>query len=477
MRLVPETNSQKFSGPGLYYKTFAGTKPAPPCREVWYMTDTANLTPEPVWAAFVALDWGDKKHAWILQPADGGNRQQGFVDNTPEAVALWAADLNRRFAGQPVAVALEQKRGAVVNLLLPYAHLVLFPVPASMSASYRKTFVPSGAKDDPTDAGWILDLLLRHRDRLRPLQPDDHQTRLLLMLVEDRRQLIDDKTRLSLRLQDCLKQYFPQLVRWFQVDTPMVADLLQRWPDLQHLQRCHDGTLRTFFRQHHCHANLTDVRIAAIRAAVPATHDLAVREACSTKARYLTALIVTLLDQIKQLEARRDELAASHPDAPIFASFPGAGVATVPRLIAAFGTRRERYRSAFEVECDSGIAPVHIRSGKIDRVSFRHACGDFTRQTFHEFAGQTIPHCQWAKAYYQQHCQKPTQHHVVVRALAFKWIRILFRCWKDRKPYDEQLYMDSLRRRSALLGSGAASVTSIQWATVAGFSKLSEKKA
>jgi hypothetical protein len=149
----------------------------------------------------------------------------------------------------------------------------------------------------------------------------------------------------------------------------------------------------------------------------------------------------------------------------------------VPRLIAAFGTRRERYQSAFEVECDSGIAPVHIRSGKIDRVSFRHACQDFTRQTFHEFAGQTIPQGEWAKAFYRAHCQKPEQHHAAVRALAFKWIRILFRCWKDRKPYDEQLYLTSLRRRSGLLGSGLASATSIGWANVAGFSKLSEKKA
>lgn len=439
------------------------------------MSETVVTTPEPAWAAFVALDWGSQRHAWILQPAGGGKRSEGYVDHTPEAIAVWAADLNRRFGGQPIAVALEQKRGSVVNLLLAYPHLVLFPVPASMSSAYRKTFVPSGAKDDPGDAGWILDLLLRHRDRLRRLEPDDANTRLLLMLVEDRRQLVDDKTRLALRLQDCLMQYFPQLLQWFDVDTPLAADLLKRWPDLQHLQRCHDGTLRTFFRQHHCSGELTGKRIDAIRAAVPATNDPTVLEAGSTKARHLTESIATLRDQITRLERRRDELVASHPDSPIFASFPGAGRATVPRLIAAFGTRRERYQSAFEVECDSGIAPVHIRSGKLDRVSIRRACQGFTRQTFQEFAGQTIPQCEWAKAFYQAHCHKPEQHHAAVRALAFKWIRILFRCWKDRKPYDEQLYLSSLRRRSGLLGPGLASATSVGWTNVAGFSKLSEK--
>lgn len=439
------------------------------------MSDPTVTTPEPAWAAFVALDWGSQKHAWILQPAGGGQPIEGFLDNTPEAVALWVADLDRRFGGRPVAIALEQKRGSVVNLLLPYPNLVLFPVPASMSASYRKTFVPSGAKDDPGDAAWILDLLLRHRDRLRRLEPDDVNTRLLSMLVQDRRQLVDDKTRLTLRLQDCLKQYFPQLVQWFEVDTLLVADLLKRWPDLQHLQRCHDGTLRTFFRHHHCGEDLTGKHIAAIRAAVPATNDPAVLEALSTKARHLTEAIAMQRDQITRLERRRDQLVASHPDSPVFASFPGAGPATVPRLIAAFGTRRERYHSAFEVECDSGIAPVHIRSGKLDRVSMRRACQDFTRQTFHEFAGQTIPRCEWAKAFYRAHCLKPEQHHAAVRALAFKWIRILFRCWKDRKPYDEQLYLTSLRRRTGLLGSDLASATSVTWNTVAGFSKLSDK--
>jgi transposase len=441
------------------------------------MAHTAETTAEPAWAAFVALDWGSRKHAWILQSADGGKREQGFVDNTPEAVAIWAAELHRRFGGRPVAVALEQKRGSVVNLLLPYAHLALFPVPASMSSSYRKTFVPSGAKDDPGDAAWILDLLLRHRDRLRRLEPDEANTRLLLMLVEDRRQLVDDKTRLTLRLQDCLKQYFPQLLQWFgDVDTPLVAALLKRWPDLQHLQRCHAGTLRTFLVQHHCQGEeRIRQRIDAIHAAVPATNDPAVLEAGATKARHLTESIAVLREQIQQLEHRRDELVATHSDAPIFASFPGAGRATVPRLIAAFGTRRERYGSAFEVECGSGIAPVHIRSGKTDRVSMRRACQDFTRQTFHEFAGQSIPHCPWAKAFYRQHCHRPEQHHAAVRALAFKWIRILFRCWKDRKPYDEQVYLTSLRRRNGLLGPTLASATSVGWKTVAGFSKLSEQ--
>ena len=111
----------------------------------------------------------------------------------------------------------------------------------------------------------------------------------------------------------------------------------------------------------------------------------------------------------------------------------------------------------------------------MDRVSLRRACPQFTRQTFHEFAGQTIPRCEWAKAFYRVHCKTPQQHHAAIRALAFKWIRILFRCWKDRKPYDEQLYASSLHRRNALLGAPVATVTHVGWISVAGFSKLSKE--
>jgi hypothetical protein len=44
---------------------------------------------------------------------------------------------------------------------------------------------------------------------------------------------------------------------------------------------------------------------------------------------------------------------------------------------------------------------------------------------------------EWAKAYYEHlRNDEKKDHHAAVRSLAFKWIRITFRCWQDRKPYD-----------------------------------------
>ncbi|MBZ5625437.1 MAG: hypothetical protein LAQ69_43090, partial [Acidobacteriia bacterium] len=60
-----------------------------------------------------------------------------------------------------------------------------------------------------------------------------------------------------------------------------------------------------------------------------------------------------------------------------------------------------------------------------------------------------------------------------VRALAYKWIRIIFRCWKDNKPYDEQTYLQSLHKRNSPLGAAFTNVTGAGWQPVAGFQKFS----
>ena len=76
-----------------------------------------NSADEPRFAAFVSVDWGDSKHVWSLQPADGGRRERGEMEHTPEAVGAWVAALGVRFGARPVAVALEQSRGALVYML------------------------------------------------------------------------------------------------------------------------------------------------------------------------------------------------------------------------------------------------------------------------------------------------------------------------------------------------------------------------
>jgi transposase len=431
---------------------------------------------EPVFAAFAAIDWASKEHIVALLPAAGGRIEISKLPNTPEAVDLWAATLRQRFPGALIAVAVEQKRGAVIYMLSKYAELVLYPVPPTMSASYRHAFFPSGAKDDQGDTLLILDLLVHHRDRLSPLEPEDPATCLLRFLTQDRRRLVAQKVRVVQQLTDSVAQYFPQIHAWFgPLDSALSQAILQRWPFLQQLQRAHPGTIKRFLSQHR---SWDDDRLAEqlrqIYAAVPATLDEVVLEACGRKSAACLAQLQVLRAEIGDYDKRLAAVTADHPDAPIFQSLPGAGDVLVPRLIAAFGTNRDRWRSAAELQRFSGIAPILVSSGNCSRISFRRACPKFVRQTFHEFAAQSIRYCDWAKLLYEHHTKGDHRnHHRAVRAVAFQWIRIVYRCWANHEPYVERVFLEAQRRRNSPLTSKADNAVKFQ--RQAGFHKIVAK--
>ena len=136
--------------------------------------------------------------------------------------------------------------------------------------------------------------------------------------------------------------------------------------------------------------------------------------------KVIVQVIPCLVQGIADLDEKIEEAAAAHPDFFIFDSLPGAGRTLAPRLLAAFGSQRERYDSAWEVQCYSGIAPVTERSGKKKWVYFRWACPKFLRQSFHEWAGHSIAYSVWARSYYQQLRSRGKRHHAAARALAFK---------------------------------------------------------
>lgn len=408
---------------------------------------------EPPYAAFLAIDWADEKHAWSLQETNSEKRERGEVEHTPEAIEAWVVEMSQRFADRAIAVAVEQSRGALVFLLSKYDLLHIFPVPPAMTANLRKAFYSSGAKDDPKDADLLLDIVQKHREKLRRLSPDTEATRRIQNLVEERRKLVDQRTGLSNSLGAHLKIYFPQIPRWFEdVGSPLVCALLGRWPTLEALQKVRPAGLRSFFHKHHCRSEeLIESRMKAIQEALPALKDRAVVETKVAVVKVLVALLPVLNAGIEEFNRQIQEAAEAHPDFFIFDSLPGAGAVMAPRLLAAFGSQRERYENAAEVQTWSGIAPVRSSSGKSSWVHFRFACPKFIRQSFHEWAAYTITRSRWARAYYELQRSRGKKHHAAVRALAFKWIRILYRCWKERVAYDENIYLAALAKHNSPL--------------------------
>jgi transposase len=423
------------------------------------VSEQKQLTDEKAeFAAYVGIDWADQKHVWSLRVTATGKREDGEVEHSPEAVEAWINGWMARFPGQPIAVCLEQSRGALLNMLSKYQQLVLFPVHPATVSRFRAALYPSGAKDDPKDADLVLDLLVHHRERLRRLEPDTVETRQLRFLVEQRRNLVNQKTAQSNRLTSTLKQYYPQILDWFDDPTaPLVAAFLSRWPTLEMLQKVRQETLLRFFHEHNCRSQeLIEQRLQQIRTAVSATRDQAVIDSSIVRVHWLCKMISTLCQAIADLDERIEPISHAHPDFTLFDSLPGAGAVMVPRLIAAFGTKRERFSDASQVQSFTGIAPVKEASGRSEWIHMRWACPKFLRQTFHEWAGHSIAHSEWARAYYHQQLAKGNGHHAAVRSLAAKWIRIVYRCWVNHTPYDEQIYLKSLRLHGSPLAAAIA---------------------
>ncbi len=404
-------------------------------------------------AAWIGLDWADSKHAICLQAAGSSATESFVVEQAPEALHAWIGGLRRRFPTGPVAIALEQTRGSLFYALMNYDFLLLYPIAPHAAAAFRKALYPSGSKDDPTDAALLLEFVRKHRERLRPWKPDDVATRQLRLLIEHRRQFVDHRTALTNQLLAALKIYFPQALDYLgDLSVPWTWAFLERWPALSVLQKATRLQLQKFFSQHTRRSpEQAEALREQVRTAAPLTCDQAVIESHQLLVQSLVPQLQALASGLRRYDKAIEELFASHPDQAIFNSLPGAGAALGPRLLAAWGTDRGRFNSAGEMQRFCGIAPVLERSGKSRWVHWRWACPKFLRQTFHEFASHSRLWSPWARAYYEQMRGRGVGHHAAIRALAFKWIRIMYRCWKNSIPYDEQQYQQSMQRRGSRL--------------------------
>jgi transposase len=418
--------------------------------------DTINRTEtEGDFAALIGLDWGSETHALCLHDCATGQRETSILEHTPEAIARWADALQRRFPDGKIALCLEQAKGPLIFALLEYPFLVLYPVNPATAARYRQAFKTSRAKSDPSDAQVCLELLLQHRQKLTPWLPDDPQTRELARLLEHRRGTVDLRTLLTNMLRDALKSYYPQALELAGQDlfAPLACQFLLKWPSLQELQKARTKTVRKFYYVHNCRRlDVINKRLEGIAQMTPLSHDLALVEPAKVQVTMLARQLQELSAALKEYDCKIEQLFARQADAFIWESFPGAGPTLAPRLCCAFGSERSRYQNAAAIQQYSGIAPVTERSGKNQHwVHRRWGRPHFVHQSFFEYANQSVIHCAWAKLFVQEQIAKGKKHPTAVRALAFKWQRIMFVCWRDRLPYDETTYLNSLKRRGSPL--------------------------
>lgn len=391
----------------------------------------------------VGIDWADAKHAYLMQdPQERLHR--GEVEQSPDALTKLLDQWRQLYPSSVIVICLETSRGPLINALLEHPDVRIYPVNPNALANYRRAFAHGGGKSDPVDAALILQYLKHYRDQLRPLRIDGDQTRELATLCLDRRAFVESRVKLAQQLQALLKGYFPAVLKMkpTQIYANFVIGLLTKYATLADVQKAGRVAIRKLFYGMGTKERI-EQRLDALMTAVPLTTDPVTLRTSARKVQTICRQLAELNSAIRGYDDQIEKLVVQHADYSLFVALP-CGDNSRARLIAALGDDRSRYANADDMAAASGIAPMTTQSGKQRYVSSRWACTKFMRQTFHEFAGLSILKSRWARAHYDAQIAKGKTAQMAKRSLAFKWIRIIYSCWRDGTPYDEARYVRRL---------------------------------
>jgi transposase len=402
----------------------------------------------------IGLDRSDRKADLHLIRVADQHRYSQTIDTSPEALWEWLLQLRQDYPQGRIALCLEQPAVHLIAYLEAYEWITLYPINPLTLQKYREAFVTSRAKDDTKDARYLAELLLSHHDKLKAWAPEDEPTRGIQQFVFHRRSVVNERVGLTNRLKDLLKQYFPQALVLCGEDLwrPLATRFLLKWPSLQAVQKAKTEKLKEFYYLNGSRsAKLMEQRLSLIDKAVPVTDQTVVLQSFILRVQLLCRQLQDVVTTIKTFDLRITEAFKEHGDYQIFSSLPGAGPVLAPRLLATMGSQRDRFESAANLQNYTGIAPVTKQSGGKCYVHRRYLCPKFHRQSFHEYAQESILWSRWAAAFYLQQRTKGCYHHATVRALAYKWQRIIWRCWQSRKPYEQNTYEAALRKAKSPL--------------------------
>lgn len=392
---------------------------------------------------YVGIDWADQKHHVFIVDEEGREIEVLVIPHDYKGLSRLRDSLRKLAAPKDqILIALETSKGLLVDFLLQEG-FTLYPINPKAVDRYRDRYRASQAKSDFFDALVLANILRTDRERFRPLLPDTPLTRELRILTRDQQHLITMQTRLVLKLEACLKDYYPVALGLFsELCQPLTLDFLETFPQPAPVSLTR---LKKFFREHHYPQPEQKAKEVYEKLTAP---QIPVEEfTIRAKSRLLLTLIAELRVLSQQLKGYDREIArlfCEHADHPMFQSLPGAGPKIGPRLLAQMGDNRDRYTTANQVQGEAGTAPVTRASGKYKIVILRRACRKPFRNVVHQFAFCSLRESKWARQFYDQQITSGKTHAEALRALGHKWLKIIFRLWQDRVLYDESYHLARL---------------------------------
>ena len=383
---------------------------------------------------FAGLDWASRTHAVCVIDERGAVRVQ--FDVSHDAAGL--AELRGRLAGLgSLRVAIERPSGLIVDALIE-AGFTVVPIHPNIVKATRPRYRSHGAKSDASDAYLLADLLRTDGHRFQPLAAQSDEIRALRALVRGREDLVATRVHLANQLRSLLESFWAGAAEVFaDIDSPIALHFIQRYPTPEAAQRLGPKRMAAFCAQHHYSGRRSPEELLA-RLHQAAAVNLAELE-MHAKGELALALCRTLarvVDQIRLLTSRIEHDVGTIDDGRMLMSFPRAGRICAAQILAELGSQRERFDSDEHLAGEAGVTPVTYQSGKCKAVAFRWACNHRLRAAVTCLADNSRHASAWAAKLYANARARGCDHPHAIRILARAWLRVIWRAWIDRKPYD-----------------------------------------
>ena len=383
---------------------------------------------------FAGLDWASQIHVVCVIDEQGQVRER--LDVVHDAAGLAGLLQRLKHWGRP-PIAIERPSGMVVDTLVE-AGLTVVPIHPNAVKATRTRYRSHGAKSDASDAYLLADLLRTDGHRFKPLMPQSDEIRALRALVRGRDDLVATRVQLANQLRSLLDSFWPGAAAVFaDIDSPIALAFVERYPTPECAARLGQKRMAAFCAQHaYCGRRTPEELLERLHGAPAPVCAEFEMEAKGELARCLARTLVRLVEQIKLLSSRIEHQVAALDDGRILMSFPRAGRICAAQILAELGSVRERFATDDQLAAEAGVAPVTYQSGKTKAVTFRWACNHRLRAALTCLAHNSRHASHWASRHYANARARGCDHPHAVRILARAWLRVIWRAWTDRKPYD-----------------------------------------
>lgn len=398
---------------------------------------------------YIGIDWSEKHHDVCILNSQG--QPIGTITVAHSLEGFRQLDAFRQklaVARQACLVGLETAHTLLIDFLWEQGYSEVYVIPPRMVSASRPRYRPSAARDDPSDAYVIADLLRTDRHRLEPWQPGSPLLQQMRVQVKLVYALTKEIVATSNRLRAVLLRYYPAILSLFQSwPTKGALRVLQAYPTPAAAAQVSLQEFRTFAQQNRLstrHGYLTLYERLQAPQPTPAP---GIAEAYQNQALLWARFLLAFMDAKAKALDRLNQLFHDHPDAPIFASLPGAGSWLAPALLVKCGEDRQRFPTAQRLQAVAGTAPITVKSGKFRSVQFRRGCDHHFRNIACQWARSLVAHSAWARAYFEQARPRHRSDQHTYRCLANRALAILWRLWQTRATYDEERHLQNRAQR------------------------------